>query len=210
MEQLARPGAIFMTARVARLAEGHVEATPLGEMAIKGLAEPVAVYELTGLTGARSRLEIALARGLTPFAGREVEMAALAHAVGHARAGRGQVVGIVGEPGVGKSRLMWELLRSDLLREWVVLRASAAAYGKRSPYLPVIELLRAALGHRGRRDGRRRPGRGSRRRLTAEEAARVPVAGPGTPRPARRRRALGVPSTPASGGGARSTPRSIS
>ena len=78
MEQLARPGAIFMTARVARLAEGHVEATPLGEMAIKGLAEPVTVYELTGLTGARSRLEIALARGLTPFAGREVEMAALA------------------------------------------------------------------------------------------------------------------------------------
>ncbi len=171
MEQLARPGAIFMTARVARLAEGHVEATPLGEMAIKGLAEPVAVYELTGLTGARSRLEIALARGLTPFAGRELEMAALAHAVGHARAGRGQVVGIVGEPGVGKSRLMWELLRSDHLRKWVVLRASAATYGKRSPYLPVIELLRAALGIAAG-DGAAAVRARLAEALTAEEAAR--------------------------------------
>jgi len=145
MEQLARPGAIFMTSRVARLAEGHVEARPLGEMAIKGLADPVTVYELTGLTGARSRLDIGLARGLTPFAGRELEMAALAEAAARARAGRGQVVGIVGEPGVGKSRLMWELLRSDHLRGWVVLRAGAAPYAKRTPYLPVIELLRAAL-----------------------------------------------------------------
>ena len=171
MEQLARPGAIFMTARVARLAEGHVQATPLGEMAIKGLAEPVTVYELTGLTGCRSRLEIALARGLTPFAGRELEMAALAQAVGHARAGRGQVVGIVGEPGVGKSRLMWELLRSDHLREWVVLRAGAAPYGKRSPYLPVIELLRAALGIVPADDAAATRARLAEA-LTAEEAAR--------------------------------------
>jgi hypothetical protein len=129
------------------------------------------VYELTGLTGARSRLEIALARGLTPFAGRELEMAALAHAVGHARAGRGQVVGIVGEPGVGKSRLMWELLRSDHLRGWVVLRAGAAAYGKHSLYLPVIELLRAALGIAPGDDAAAARARLAEA-LTADEAAR--------------------------------------
>ena len=171
MEQLARAGSIFMTAHVARLAEGHVQAVALGELPVKGLAGPVAVYELQGLTGARSRLDVAMRRGLTRFSGRDAEMADLAAAVERARGGRGQVVAIVGEPGVGKSRLLWELLRSHHLRGFEVLRASAAPYGERWPYLPVTELLRAALGIAAADDAaaiRERIGRA----LSPEETAR--------------------------------------
>jgi class 3 adenylate cyclase len=141
MEQLARPGTALLTAQTFRLVEGRVEVAPQGKMQIKGLAEPVAVYELKGATRARSRLEIAAARGLTRFIGREAEMTALVEAAGRAAGGRGQVVAIVGEPGVGKSRLIWEFTRSGRLQHWVVLEGHAVPYGKESPYLPIVELL---------------------------------------------------------------------
>src|SRR5262245_18816261 len=169
MQQLARPGAIFMTAQVARLAEGHVEVTELGEKAVKGLADPVRVYELTGATGARSRMEIEAARGLTRFVGLEAVMAMLAEAVERAGEGRGQGGGIVGEPGVGKSRVLWELLHSPRLRGWQVLRADATAIGARVPYLPVVELLRAVLGI-APGDDAAAIGERARRALTAVEA----------------------------------------
>jgi class 3 adenylate cyclase/tetratricopeptide (TPR) repeat protein len=146
MEQLARPASVLLTAHTARLVDGRMEVVPRGEVAVRGLAEPVAAFELVGATRARSRLEVAASRGLTPFVGRGAEMAALAEAAGAAADGHGQVVAVVGEPGVGKSRLIWEFTRSDAVRGWVVLEGHAMPYGKESPYLPILELLGGVLG----------------------------------------------------------------
>ena len=143
MEQLAQPGSILLTAHTLRLAEGQVDATLVGPVPVKGFAEPVIVYELKAASAARSRLEAAAPRGLTPFVGRQAEMAALSAALAAAAAGRGQIVAVVGEPGAGKSRIVWEAARSGSLAGWLVLEAHAIPYGRGSPYLPIVELLRA-------------------------------------------------------------------
>jgi class 3 adenylate cyclase len=103
MEQMARPGAILVTAETLRLAEGFVAVQPLGLRPVKGLTAPVEVFELAGASNARSRLHAAAARGLTRFVGREAELAQLDHALERAHGGAGQVVAVIGEPGVGKS-----------------------------------------------------------------------------------------------------------
>ena len=100
-----------MTPATLRLAEGYVQVESLGLVPVKGLAEPIEVHEVTGAAPVRTRLEAAAARGLTRFVGRDAEIAQLRLALEHAREGRGQVAAIVGEPGVGKSRLVWELTR---------------------------------------------------------------------------------------------------
>jgi class 3 adenylate cyclase/tetratricopeptide (TPR) repeat protein len=146
MEQLASPGTVLMTASTFRLVEGHVEAALIGPVTIKGLAAPVEAYELKGMTAPRSRLEVAATRGLTPFVGRHSEMRLLIDALGRAAAGRGQVVAVVGEPGVGKSRLLWEFLRAGRLDGWLVLEAGGVPYGKQSSYQPIVALLRAYFG----------------------------------------------------------------
>ena len=142
MEQMAEPGSILATADTLRLAEGHVRVTSLGPLPIRGLDAPVEVYAITGSGAARWRLEAAAARGLTGFVGRDAELALLGRALQSAAAGRGQVVGVVGEPGVGKSRLFHEFTGSERMAEWLVLRTGAAAYGKATVYQPIIELLR--------------------------------------------------------------------
>jgi hypothetical protein len=109
MEQLAAPGSIRLTAETLQLAEGFVQVTPLGPVPIKGLAEPIEVFELVGAGAARTRLEAAARRGLTRFVGRTAELEQLRGAIDRASQGHGQVVAVVGEPGVGKSRLFWEL-----------------------------------------------------------------------------------------------------
>ena len=116
MEQLADPGATLLTPETLALAEGFVQVTSLGPMAVKGLAAPVEVYELTGISAARSRLQAAAARGLSRFVGRDAEIEQLRRAVDQARQGRGQVAAVVGGPGVGKSRLTFELTHSHRLR----------------------------------------------------------------------------------------------
>jgi class 3 adenylate cyclase/tetratricopeptide (TPR) repeat protein len=143
MEQIARPGSAYLTANTWRLVEGRVEVRAVGEVAVKGLSDPVTVYELVRATGARSRLEVAARRGLTRFVGREAELAALTGALDRAASGAGQVVAVVGEAGVGKSRLVWELVHSGRLDGWRVLEAQAAPYGKGAPYAPIVDLLRA-------------------------------------------------------------------
>src|SRR5207249_6345493 len=112
MEQLAPPGSIRLTAETLRLAEGFIQVTALGLVPVKGLAEPVEVFELVGAGPARTRLQAASVRGLTRFVGRDAELAALHQALEQADAGHGQVVALVGEPGVGKSRLVYECTRS--------------------------------------------------------------------------------------------------
>jgi class 3 adenylate cyclase len=101
MEQLAVPGSIRLTGDTLRLAEGYVEVKPLGPVPVRGLGVPVEVYEATGAGAVRSRLQAAAARGLTRFVGRDAEVEQLRRAFEQARAGRGQLVAAVGEPGVG-------------------------------------------------------------------------------------------------------------
>ena len=142
MEQLATPGSIRQTAATLRLVEGLVQVNALGPIPVKGLTEPVEVFELVGASAVRRRLQAAVARGLTRFVGRETEIAALVQALGRAGTGHGQVVATVGEAGVGKSRLLYEFVHSHRTQGWLVLEAASVSYGKATPYFPVVELLK--------------------------------------------------------------------
>src|SRR5262245_17729709 len=118
----------------------------------------------------RSRLHAAAARGLTKFVGRDRELEQLRQALGRAAAGHGQVVAIVGEPGVGKSRLVWEVTHSHRTHGWLILQASSVSYGKATPYLPVIDLLKDYLQIEDRDDARRRREKVTGKLLTLDEA----------------------------------------
>jgi class 3 adenylate cyclase/tetratricopeptide (TPR) repeat protein len=142
MEQLADPATILVTGDTLRLAEGYIEVKPLGPVPVKGVDAAIEVYEITGAGPLRSRFHTAAARGLTRFVGREPELEQLRRALGQAAAGHGQVVAIVGEPGVGKSRLVWEVTHSHRVHGWLVLQAGSLSYGKATPYLPVIDFLK--------------------------------------------------------------------
>jgi predicted ATPase/class 3 adenylate cyclase len=151
MEQLARPGSTLLSPALLGLVEGHVEVKARGPVPVKGLTAPMEVFELVGASEARSRLQASAARGLTRFVGRAAEMEQLLHALEAARGGQGRIVAIVGEPGVGKSRLIWELTHSHHVQaasapsgpeSWRVLEVGAASYGKSAPYHPIVEVLR--------------------------------------------------------------------
>ena len=142
MEQTAMPGSILLSAETLRLAEDYVEVTPLGLVNVKGLAEPVEVYEATGAGTVRTRLQRSAARGLTRFVGRDPELDQLRQALEQAAEGRGQIVAVVGEPGVGKSRLFYEFLNSHRTRGWLILQGSSVSYGRASAYLPVVDMLK--------------------------------------------------------------------
>ena len=143
MEQIATPGTILLAPATLQLAEGYVQVEPRGPVAVKGLTEPVHVYALHAATAPRSRLHATAGRGLTRFVGREAEIEQLRRALALAHAGRGQLVAVVGEPGVGKSRLVHELTRAHGSHEWLILAAGSSSYGKATSYLPVIDLLKA-------------------------------------------------------------------
>jgi class 3 adenylate cyclase/tetratricopeptide (TPR) repeat protein len=142
MEQLATPGSIRLTAATLRLAEGLVQVTALGPVPVRGLPEPVEVFELVGASTIRGRLQASAARGLTRFVGRQQELTTLQQALERAGAGHGQVVAIVGEPGVGKSRLVYEFVHSHHTPGWLVLESASVSYGRATPYFPVIDLLK--------------------------------------------------------------------
>jgi tetratricopeptide (TPR) repeat protein len=146
LEQLADPGSILLTADTLRLAEGYVAVRPLGPVLVKGLDTPVEVYELTGAGPQRSRLAAAAARGLTRFVGRDAELEQIRRALARVGSGHGQVVAAVGEPGVGKSRLVWEVTHSHRTHGWLALHGGAVSYGKATPYLPVRDVLKAYFG----------------------------------------------------------------
>jgi class 3 adenylate cyclase/tetratricopeptide (TPR) repeat protein len=155
MEQLARPGTTLLTADTLRLVEGYVEVTPLGPVPVKGLHEPIEVYELLRAGPVRSRLQAAVARGLTRFVGRNAELEHLRQALARAGAGQGQVVAGVGEAGVGKSRLLYEFTRSHHTHGWLLLASNSVSYGKATAYLPVIDLLKGYFGVEPQDDARR-------------------------------------------------------
>jgi class 3 adenylate cyclase len=142
MEQLATPGTIRVTNETVRLTEGYVEVRSLGPIPVKGLADPVDIYEVTGAGAVRTRLQASARRGLSRFVGRDPELEHLRRAQALAASGRGQVVAIVGEAGVGKSRLLYEFTHSHRLNDWLILESSSVSYGKATSYLPVIDLLK--------------------------------------------------------------------
>jgi class 3 adenylate cyclase/tetratricopeptide (TPR) repeat protein len=141
MEQMAMAGSVLMTAGALRLAEGYVQVKRLGPISVKGLSEAIETYELTGVGPLRSRLQAAAARGFTRFVGRTAEIEQLSQAGARARDGHGQVVAVVGEPGVGKSRLYWEFTHSHRTEGWLTLEAGSFSYGKATSLLPIIEML---------------------------------------------------------------------
>jgi len=152
MEQMAEPGSILSTADTIGLVEGYIEAVSLGRRSVRGLQTEVDVYAVTGTGAARWPMEVAAARGLTSFVGREGELAQLASAMQSASGGRGQVVGVVGEPGVGKSRLFHEFTRAERMPGWRIVKTGAFSYGKSTAYRPVIDLLRAYFDVHDRAD----------------------------------------------------------
>jgi len=143
MEQLAPPDSVFLTSETLRSAEGYIAVKPLGLVNVKGLNEPIEVFEATGAGSVRTRLQAAEARGLSRFVGRDPEMDQLRRALAQAQAGHGQVVAVVGDPGVGKSRLFYEFIHSHRTQDWRILESASVSYGKATSYLPLVDLLRA-------------------------------------------------------------------
>jgi class 3 adenylate cyclase/tetratricopeptide (TPR) repeat protein len=141
MQALAPTGSIAATDGTRKLCEGYFTFRTLGPARIKGVSEPVEVFEITGLGPLRTRLQVAARRGLTRFVGREREMEALRHAAELAGKGRGQLVAAMGEPGAGKSRLFHEF-KLISQSQWMVLEAFSLSHGKATAYLPLLELLR--------------------------------------------------------------------
>jgi class 3 adenylate cyclase/predicted ATPase len=141
MEMVAPTGSIAASEYTRKLCEGYFTFKSLGPMTVKGVSEPVAVYEVTGFGPLRTRLQRAVARGLTKFVGREREMNALRHALEQAQAGHGQIVALMADPGVGKSRLFYEF-KATSQHGCMLLEAHSVSHGKASSYVPVIELLR--------------------------------------------------------------------
>jgi hypothetical protein len=127
----------------------------VGPVSVKGLSVPINVFELTGASPVRSRLQAAAARGLTRFVGRATEAAQLEEALEQSKAGRRQIVAAVGEPGVGKSRLFWEFTHSHRIQGCLVLETSSVSYGKAMAYLPVVELLKGYFQLEPRDDARK-------------------------------------------------------
>jgi class 3 adenylate cyclase len=142
MEQLATPGSIRLTAETLRLAEGLIQVASLGLVPVRGLADLVEVFELVGASTIWGRFQAAATRGLTRFVGRQMELEALQQALARAATGHGHIVAMVGEAGVGKSRLVYEFAHSHRLTGWRVLESASVSYGKATLYFPMLDLLK--------------------------------------------------------------------
>jgi class 3 adenylate cyclase/tetratricopeptide (TPR) repeat protein len=142
MEQLAQPGAILVTENFTRLTQGALHYKPLGLVQVKGRGEPLDVYQLIDAEPTRSRFQAASARGLTRFVGREGELTTLERALARALRGQGQAVAVIGEPGMGKSRLVYEFIDSERTRGCRVLETGSVSYGTVTAYLPIRDLLK--------------------------------------------------------------------
>jgi class 3 adenylate cyclase/tetratricopeptide (TPR) repeat protein len=146
MEALAEPGKAYLTEHAARLAEGYLELKDLGEFEVKGASRPIGVFELVGAGRARSRLDVARERGLSRFVGRAGEIQVLEEALEQAQEGRGAVIGVVADAGVGKSRLCHEFAEHCRAHGIDVYEAQAQAHGEAIPFLPMLQLMRGYFG----------------------------------------------------------------
>jgi len=146
METTATPGTIRVAESTYRLTEGYFKFKPLGEIEVKGKEQPVKAYQLLGLGKAKTRLGASVARGLTPFVGRQNEIEQLTQCYERVNKGQGQVVGIVGEAGVGKSRLLFQLRETLPQEEYTYVEGGCFHYGDAVPYLPLLNILRYYFG----------------------------------------------------------------
>ncbi len=142
MQELAGPGLALMSASTLRQVEGFVQVQSLGPVQAKGVSQPVEAYSLIGATTARTRVQAGAARGLTPLVGRDTEIDIFNKLVQRVSSGRGQILAMIGEPGIGKSRLVHEFTCHQLPPGWLVLEGASASYGKATSYFPIIEILR--------------------------------------------------------------------
>jgi class 3 adenylate cyclase len=143
MEQLAAADRVYISEHTASLVEGYLALTDLGEFQVKGASRPLGVYELTGVGAARGKLDVSRARGFSRFVGRGEELGVLEGALERAFAGEGQVIGIVGEAGVGKSRLCHEFAERRRAKGTPVYHLAGQAHAKSVPLLPLLQFLRS-------------------------------------------------------------------
>jgi class 3 adenylate cyclase/tetratricopeptide (TPR) repeat protein len=142
MQELAAGGTTLMTASTLRQVEGFVQVRSVGAVQVKGVSQPVEAFEVVAATTARTRVQAAATRGLTPLVGRRTEIEVFSKLVEQAASGKGQILAMVGEPGMGKSRLVHEFTRHQLRPGWLVLEGASVSYGKATPYFPLVEMLR--------------------------------------------------------------------
>jgi class 3 adenylate cyclase/tetratricopeptide (TPR) repeat protein len=161
MEALAEPGKAYLTEGTAELAQGFLELADLGEFEIKGASRPIRVFELAGVGQARSRLDLSRERGFSRFVGRGREMSTLEEAFENAEKSKGEVVAVVADPGVGKSRLCLEFAERRRADGVEVFEAQAQSHGKSIPFMPVLQMMRAYFGI----------GDGDRERIAREKIA---------------------------------------
>ena len=155
MQTLAEPGSVVVSEATFRLCDGYFTFRALGLARIKGIGDPVNVYEATGLGVLRTRLQRSAGRGLTKFVGREREMDAIRRALDLAKQGHGQIVAAIGEAGLGKSRLFYEF-KATAQSGCLVLETFSVSHGKASPYLPIIEFLNNYFEIEAEDDARKR------------------------------------------------------
>ena len=144
IEQLAAPGTVLVSESTHRLTQGYFEFRSLGQVPLKGVTANQELFEVTGIGPLRTRLEVSASHGLARFVGRQNELERMQALLKLAQAGQGQIIGVIGEAGVGKSRLCHEfkLLARD---ECLILECSSDSYGKAFPFLPLIDLLKNYL-----------------------------------------------------------------
>src|SRR5215813_1536266 len=172
MEQLAAPDQVYLTENSAKLVSGFFRLRDLGPFELKGVSAPVRVYELEGVGALHTPLEVSRSRGFSRFVGRNAELASLEAALSRALDGNGQVVGIVGEPGVGKSRLCQEFVERCRSRGIAVYSGHGVSHGKAITYLPILELFRGFFGISERDDEKAAREKISGRMLALDETLR--------------------------------------
>jgi class 3 adenylate cyclase/tetratricopeptide (TPR) repeat protein len=146
LQQVADPGAVLLSESTVRLALDFVQVEPLGAIEVKGKSGPVHAYRLIGRVSRRSPLAGRVDHPLSPLAGRHRELLAVQDLLSEVESGRGQVVGLVGEPGVGKSRLLYEFRQHLTDRNVTYLEGRCLSYGGTIPYLPILDIVRANCG----------------------------------------------------------------
>jgi class 3 adenylate cyclase/tetratricopeptide (TPR) repeat protein len=146
MESLAEPNTCFLSEATAALVKGYFALDDLGEFTVKGVAAPLQVHRLGAVGELHTRLDVSRSRGFSRFVGRGDEMQTLESALAHARDGNAQVVGIVGDAGLGKSRLCFEFLERCRAHGLMTYETSGVSHGKSIPFLPMLRLFRAFFG----------------------------------------------------------------
>jgi class 3 adenylate cyclase len=173
MQTAAPVGSIAVTEATRKLCEGYFILKPLGATKVKGVSEAVNVYEVTGFGPLRIRLQRAAGRGFTKFVGRSREMEAMKAAAEQAQTSHGQVVAAMAEPGVGKSRLLFEF-KAVSQSGWMVLETFSVSHGKASAFLPVIDVLHGYFRITSNDDARARREKVNGKLLTLDRRSKTP------------------------------------